>query len=68
MRNAIEYTGRLLIVEAPDSDWNMTAYLVISVDRWNGGRRVVGWSETWKVGRVDVVGGHRCDTGLIDPR
>ena len=52
MRNAIEYTSRLLIVEAPDSDWNMTAYLVISVDRWTGGRRVVGWSETWKVGQL----------------
>ena len=53
MRNAIEYTSRLLIVEAPDSDWNMTAYLVISVDRWIGGRRVVGWSETWKVGHLE---------------
>ena len=21
MRNAIDYTGRLLIIEAPDSDW-----------------------------------------------
>ena len=60
-----------MIVEAPDSDWNMTAYLVISVDRWIGGRRVVGWSETWKVGQPEWTwyGGHRCDgTGLIDPK
>ena len=58
MRNAIDYTSRLriveardstsrlLIVEAPDSDWNMTTDPMISVDRWIEGRWVVGWSET----------------------
>ena len=23
------------------------------LDRWIGGRRVVGWSETWKVGQIE---------------
>ena len=45
MRNAIDYTSRLLIVEAPDSDWNMTAYPMISVDREIGCQRWVGWSD-----------------------
>ena len=71
MRNAIDYTGRLLIIEAPDSDWTndrmpddfadligvRTKLRVLhseygDLDRWIGGRRVVGWSETWKVGQL----------------
>ena len=65
MRNAIEYTGRLLIIDAPDSHWKndrmpddfidligvRTKLRVLQseygdLDRWIGGRRVVGWSET----------------------
>ena len=72
MRNAIEYTGRLLIIDAPDSDWKndrmpddfadligvRTKLRVLQseygdLDRWTGGRRVVGWSETWKVGQLE---------------
>ena len=53
MRNAIDYTSRLLIVEAPDSDWNMTAYPMISVDREIGCQRWVGWSETCEVGHTE---------------
>ena len=71
MRNAIEYTGRLLIIDAPDSDWKndrmpddfadligvRTKLRVLQseygdLDRWIGGRLVVGWSETWKVGQL----------------
>ena len=52
MRNAIDYTSRLLIVEAPDSDWNMTAYPMISVDREIGCQRWVGWSETCEVEHI----------------
>ena len=71
MRNAIDYTGRLLIIEAPDSDWKndrmpddfadligvRTKLRVLQseygdLDRWIVGRRVVGWSETWKLGQL----------------
>ena len=71
MRNAVDYTSRLLISEAPDSDWKndrtpddfadligvRTKLPVLQseygdLDRWIGGRRVVGWSETWKGGQL----------------
>ena len=75
MRNAIDYTGRLLIIEAPDSDWKndrmpddfadligvRTKLWVLQseygdLDRWNVGRRGVGWSGTWKAGQLGWMG------------